>query len=160
MEENDGLGLWIWGLTEVIDVAIGTQAAAGVGTRRSVNGLVSRTDGDLAIVADADLGLLAPDKGPPRANGSWAQVTNDPAAIADMGKMHVDLVNLSPAGGFFVAVQVAFYGGMVLSAPIMLYFIAEFVFPALRFKERKYIYRTLFIGGGANEMPERLDLEL
>jgi len=76
------------------------------------------------------------------------QVADDPAAIADMGRMHIDLVNLTPAGGFFVAFQVAFYGGMVLSAPIMLYFIAEFVFPALRFKERKYIYRALFIGGG------------
>jgi sec-independent protein translocase protein TatC len=78
---------------------------------------------------------------------SW-RVTDDPTAITDMRHMHVDLVNLSPAGGFFVAFQVAFYGGMVLAAPIMLFFIAEFVFPALRFKERKYIYRALFIGGG------------
>lgn len=76
---------------------------------------------------------------------SW-HATNDPDAIADMQRMHVDLVNLSPAGGFFVAVQVAFYGGMVAAAPLMLYFIAGFVFPALRFKERKYVYRALFIG--------------
>ena len=76
------------------------------------------------------------------------RVNNDPAAIADMQRMHIDLVNLSPAGGFFVAFQVAFYGGMVLAAPFMLYFIASFVFPALRIKERKYIYRALFIGGG------------
>jgi sec-independent protein translocase protein TatC len=76
------------------------------------------------------------------------RVTDDPDALADMRRMHVDLVNLSPAGGFFVAFQVAFYGGMVLAAPILLYFIADFVFPALRMKERKYIYRALFIGGG------------
>ena len=76
------------------------------------------------------------------------RVVDDPAALADMQHMHIDLVNLSPAGGFFVAFQVAFYGGLVVSAPIMLYFIAEFVFPALRFKERKYIFRALFIGGG------------
>jgi len=43
---------------------------------------------------------------------------------------------------------VAFYGGMLLAAPFLLYFIASFVFPALRLKERKYIYRALFIGGG------------
>jgi sec-independent protein translocase protein TatC len=78
---------------------------------------------------------------------SW-RVTDDPAAVADMQRMHVDLVNLAPAGGFFVAFQVAFYGGMVIAAPIMLFFIAEFVFPALRIKERKYIYRALLIGGG------------
>jgi sec-independent protein translocase protein TatC len=76
------------------------------------------------------------------------RVSDDPVAIADIQRMHIELVNLTPAGGFFVAFQVAFYGGMVLSAPIMLYFIATFVFPALRFKERKYIYRALFIGGG------------
>jgi len=75
-------------------------------------------------------------------------VTDDPAALADINKMHIDLVNLSPAGGFFVAIQVAFYGGMLVAAPIMLYFIADFVFPALRIKERKYIYRALLIGGG------------
>src|ERR1017187_8843056 len=76
------------------------------------------------------------------------RVSDDPAAIAAMQRMHIELVNLTPAGGFFVAFQVAFYGGMLLAAPIMLYFIASFVFPALRIKERKYIYRALFIGGG------------
>jgi sec-independent protein translocase protein TatC len=76
------------------------------------------------------------------------RVNNDSAVIADMQRMHIELVNLSPAGGFFVAIQVAFYGGMVIAAPIMLFFIAQFVFPALRIKERKYIYRALFVGGG------------
>jgi len=47
-----------------------------------------------------------------------------------------------------VAFQVAFYGGMVLASPFILYFVASFVFPALRLKERKYIYRALFVGGG------------
>jgi sec-independent protein translocase protein TatC len=76
------------------------------------------------------------------------RVNNDPAAIAEAQRMHIDLVNLTPAGGFFVAFQVAFYGGMVLASPFLLYFIASFVFPALRLKERKYIYRALFVGGG------------
>jgi sec-independent protein translocase protein TatC len=43
---------------------------------------------------------------------------------------------------------VALYGGLVLASPFILYFVASFVFPALRMKERKYIYRALFIGGG------------
>ena len=62
--------------------------------------------------------------------------------------MQIDLVNLSPAGGFFVAFQVAFYGGMVLASPFLFYFIASFVFPALKISERKYIYRALAIGVG------------
>ena len=78
---------------------------------------------------------------------SW-RVNDDPAALAEAQRMHIDLVNLTPAGGFFVAFQVAFYGGMVLASPFLLYFIASFVFPALRLKERKYVYRALFIGGG------------
>jgi sec-independent protein translocase protein TatC len=75
-------------------------------------------------------------------------VNDDPAALAEMQRLHVDLVNLTPAGGFFVAVQVALYGGAVLASPFIFYFIASFVFPALRIKERKYVYRALFIGGG------------
>jgi sec-independent protein translocase protein TatC len=76
------------------------------------------------------------------------RVNDDPAALAEMQRLHVDLVNLTPAGGFFVAVQVALYGGAVLASPFIFYFIASFVFPALRLKERKYVYRALFIGGG------------
>jgi sec-independent protein translocase protein TatC len=76
------------------------------------------------------------------------RVNDDPAALAEMQRLHVDLVNLTPAGGFFVAVQVALYGGAVLASPFIMYFIASFVFPALRIKERKYVYRALFIGGG------------
>jgi sec-independent protein translocase protein TatC len=78
---------------------------------------------------------------------SW-HVEDNPQVVADMQRMKIELVNFSPAGGFFVAVQVAFYGGMVLAAPFILYFVAGFVFPALRWNERKYIFRAAFIGGG------------
>ena len=39
-------------------------------------------------------------------------------------------------------------GGLVLAAPFLIFFLAQFVFPALRVIERKYIYRAIFIGGG------------
>src|SRR6185295_13368233 len=58
-------------------------------------------------------------------------------------KLKIDLNTLSPAGGFFVAFQVAFYGGLALASPFIFYFIAQFVFPALKMKERKYINRGL-----------------
>jgi sec-independent protein translocase protein TatC len=71
------------------------------------------------------------------------------AAVADAAqRMQIDLVNLSPAGGFFVAIQLAFYGGLVLAAPFLFYFIISFVFPALKMHEQKYVFRALFIGGG------------
>ncbi|HTV39451.1 MAG TPA: twin-arginine translocase subunit TatC [Candidatus Sulfotelmatobacter sp.] len=69
-------------------------------------------------------------------------------AVAQGQHLDVTLINLGPADAFFVAFQVAFYGGMVLSAPFILYFIASFVFPALRLNERKHVYRALFFGGG------------
>lgn len=75
-------------------------------------------------------------------------VYSDPSAVADAERMHIDLVNLSPAGGFLVAFQVAIYAGMVLAAPFIFYFVASFVFPALRFRERKYVYRGMLFGGG------------
>jgi len=46
--------------------------------------------------------------------------------------MHVDLNTLSPAGGFMVAFQVAIYGGLRLASPFITYFIAHFIFPALK----------------------------
>ena len=60
----------------------------------------------------------------------------------------IQIINLSPAGSFIVATKVAFYGGLVIAAPLILYFIAQFVFPALKMLEKKYIYRGLFFGVG------------
>src|ERR1051326_118707 len=56
---------------------------------------------------------------------------------------NIDVSTLSPAGGFMVAFQVAFYGGVALASPFVFFFIAQFVFPALKMKEKKYIYRGL-----------------
>ena len=77
----------------------------------------------------------------------WKVDTNA-ATANEAQQMQVELVNLGPAGGFYVAIQVAFYGGMVLAAPLLVYFIASFIFPALRMHEKKYVLRGLFIGLG------------
>ena len=60
--------------------------------------------------------------------------------------MKIDLINLSPVGGFWVAIQVSMYGGTVLASPFIFYFIAGFIFPALRLKEKHYVYRGLGFG--------------
>jgi sec-independent protein translocase protein TatC len=77
----------------------------------------------------------------------WCVDTNQTTADAAR-RMKVELVNLGPAGGFILAIQLAFYGGLVLAAPLLLYFIASFVFPALKMHEQKYVLRGLFIGLG------------
>jgi sec-independent protein translocase protein TatC len=76
------------------------------------------------------------------------RASSDPDAVADAQRLKIDLINLSPAGGFVVAFQVAIYGGTVLASPFIFYFVATFVFPALKLRERKYIYRGLAFGGG------------
>jgi len=66
MEQDDGFGVLVWGVAEVVEVAIGAQAADDGGARWGLDGLALGADGDFAVVADADAGLLAPDVGPPR----------------------------------------------------------------------------------------------
>jgi sec-independent protein translocase protein TatC len=75
-------------------------------------------------------------------------ISDNAAAIADAQRMNIELVNLSPAGGFVVAFQVALYGGIVLAAPFIFYFIMTFVFPALKMREQKYVHYGLFFGVG------------
>src|SRR5262245_22947077 len=60
--------------------------------------------------------------------------------------LKIDLINLSPVGGFVVALQVALYGGLVLASPFVFYFVAGFIFPALKMKEKYYVYRGLGFG--------------
>ena len=58
-----------WGVTEAIAVAVRAETANDRGTRWGSNGMTLGADGDFAVVADADAGLLAPDIGPPRTVG-------------------------------------------------------------------------------------------
>ncbi len=60
----------------------------------------------------------------------------------------IPIESFSPAGAFVVAVQVAAYASVIIASPFVLYFISAFVFPALKFKERKYVYRGLLYGLG------------
>ena len=73
---------------------------------------------------------------------------NSQVARSAAERMNIDLINLSPAGAFFVAFQVAMYGGLLLASPFVFYFVAQFVFPALRMREKKYVYRGLAFAGG------------
>ncbi len=76
------------------------------------------------------------------------RVNHDPNVADDAQRARIDLINLSPAGGFVVAFQVALYGGAVLASPFIFYFVVAFAFPALKLRERKYVYRGLAIGIG------------
>jgi sec-independent protein translocase protein TatC len=78
---------------------------------------------------------------------TW-RVDPDPKLAERARRANVELVNLSPVSGFFVAFQVAFYAGIALASPFIFYFVAAFVFPALRMKEKHYVFRGLGFGFG------------
>jgi sec-independent protein translocase protein TatC len=59
-----------------------------------------------------------------------------------------DLIYLDPAAPFFSSMQLAFYGGILIASPIIAFFLAEFLLPALKVKERKYVLRAALIGAG------------
>lgn len=54
----------------------------------------------------------------------------------------------TPAAPFLSSLHLAFYGGILLSSPFIFYFIAQFVLPALKVKEKKYVLRACAVGVG------------
>jgi sec-independent protein translocase protein TatC len=78
----------------------------------------------------------------------WARVETNAALAGPSKGLNLELVNLEPASGFIVAFRIAIYAGLVLSAPFIIYFVAAFVFPALRMKEKKYVYGGMLWGFG------------
>ncbi len=77
-------------------------------------------------------------------------ITNAPAPEGGGQKlMFVD----GPGGPFMFAIHMAFFGGIILASPFILYYLGEFIMPALKIREKKYFMRAfifgtvLFIGG-------------
>jgi sec-independent protein translocase protein TatC len=58
------------------------------------------------------------------------------------------LKSLNPADSFTISFSLAFYGGLVVSFPFLLFFFAQFVLPALTQREKKYIYPAVAVGFG------------
>jgi sec-independent protein translocase protein TatC len=59
----------------------------------------------------------------------------------------VKLDTLGPLGGFTISMKIAMYGGITLALPFILYFVGDFVLPALKKQEKKYFVRAFTIGG-------------
>ena len=59
-----------------------------------------------------------------------------------------DLIYLDPSAPFFSSMSLAFYGGLLLSSPFIFFFLAQFILPALKVREKKYVLRAAFVGVG------------
>ena len=55
----------------------------------------------------------------------------------------VRLRNFGPAEAFFIAFRVALYASLILAAPFWLYFMGQFILPALHIRERKFLFTWL-----------------
>lgn len=53
-----------------------------------------------------------------------------------------------PGEAFMLSVQLAFFGGLIVSAPLVLYFILQFVAPGLREHEKRILYKSVGWGMG------------
>lgn len=86
-----------------------------------------------------------------------AHVLNQPLEQiqAEYPKMKTDLVTSTPMGVFTVIINICLMGGVLLSLPFWLFFVGQFVAPALTKREIKVIVPTglaanvLFVGGAA-----------
>jgi sec-independent protein translocase protein TatC len=98
-------------------------------------------------IGDKHYVALKVDLVPQGTNGFIVALREDPTANPEtMQNLDIILNNFSPVGGFFVALQVALYGGIVLASPFIFYFVAGFIFPALKIREKRYVYRGLGFG--------------
>jgi sec-independent protein translocase protein TatC len=76
-----------------------------------------------------------------------ASVETDPSEAA-VAKSATDLVYLDPSAPFLSSLHLAFFAGILLAMPFILYFVGQFVIPALKIKERKYFLRAFGVGVG------------
>lgn len=78
-----------------------------------------------------------------------------------------NIQSLGVADSFTISLELALYGGLVLSFPLVLLFLAEFLLPALTTEEKRMLYPAaavgfgLFLGGAAfayfKVLPQALD---
>lgn len=59
-----------------------------------------------------------------------------------------NLQSLGVADSMTISLQLAFYAGLIFSFPVMLYFLAEFIFPALSGRERRVVLSASAVGFG------------
>lgn len=61
--------------------------------------------------------------------------------------MRVSVQVLGPAEAFNVAIKIMIYGGLTISAPLIILFLGQFILPALHVHEKRFLYR---IAGAAS----------
>ena len=76
-----------------------------------------------------------------------AHVEKDPPP-GERARNATELVYFDPAAPFMSSLHLAFFAGILLAAPFIFYFVGEFVLPALKIREKKYVFRAFAVGVG------------
>ena len=71
---------------------------------------------------------------------------NPPTATALQSA--TDLIYLDPAAPFLSSMHLGLYGGVLLASPFIFFFVAQFILPALKIREKKYVLRAALVGVG------------
>ena len=56
------------------------------------------------------------------------------------------LIALGPLTSIMVAIKLAIYGGLIFASPFVLFFVGQFVLPALKVREKSILYRAVAFG--------------
>ena len=80
----------------------------------------------------------------PQLSGTLGWQINTNVDAADLAEhMNTTVSALGPAKAFLIGFQVAMYAGVALASPFLFFFVGQFVLPALRIREKRYLYRGL-----------------
>jgi len=60
----------------------------------------------------------------------------------------IQLVSLDVPESMTLSFKLAFFAGLVLSFPLILFYLSEFIFPGLTKREKRYVTPALAVGGG------------
>jgi len=71
-----------------------------------------------------------------------------PDAVVDSRGKLVLMQALNPTEGFMLSIKLALYAGVIVSFPLLLYFILQFILPGLKQKEKKTLWPSMIIGFG------------
>ena len=106
------------GTNQVVTVLFGTNRLGVYPAHARTASLARPWQQPLCRLSGSNPSPLAPTR-----CSAW-RVDADPGLAEQAQRANIDLINLSPASGFFVAFQVALYGGMLLASPFIFYFVA------------------------------------
>lgn len=140
------------------------EALAGLPVQAQ-DALRSRESENVRELADAFLLLRAMRTLPVGEQGAFLKEATTPRTDMENLVLHLDKVKallqvgegnsgvkmmsaLQPTESFNLSIKLAFYAGIILSFPLLLMFILEFILPGLREREKKVLFMSMAVGFG------------